>query len=205
MHRNYYEINLLVGGCALLDQSSDWTSEQWEPRMSRSTARGVRVTYSLDHIGRYWTSSQSMEFHLFFRCWETVYCGSPKNSPNDLLYPQVTAVHQWLSASAHASYFQQVCNLIFTESGAKINRQYYREVLLMQEMLQWFAALLEMRLSSSKTMHQHTTFMTWLSFCAMRHPTINRDMWPDNITDINPVHYHHLLMLFDWNLSCHTA
>jgi len=66
---------------------------------------------------------------------------------------------------AHAFHFQHVpkvsvavsnlsyINIIFTKHGAKSDRQYCREVLLMQELL----PLLEM--SSREKMHQHTALM----------------------------------------------
>jgi len=60
-------------------------------------------------------------------------------------------------------------NLIFIEPGAKINRQYYRDMLLMQRLLQRSAALLEKCLSSSKTMRQHIMLVTQSSFCTVRH------------------------------------
>jgi len=51
--------------------------------------------------------------------------------------------------------------LIFIEPGAKINRQYYRDVLLTQKLLyQQSAALLETCLSSSKTVRQHIVLVT---------------------------------------------
>jgi len=45
-------------------------------------------------------------------------------------------------------------------------------------------------LSFSKVMQQHIAIMSWLSYCAMRHSFINRDMRPANVTDLNTVDYH---------------
>jgi len=60
-------------------------------------------------------------------------------------------------------------NLIFVQPGAKINGQYYRDMLLMQRLIRRSAALLETCLSSSKTMRQHIVPVTQSSFCAVRH------------------------------------
>jgi len=64
-------------------------------------------------------------------------------------------------------------NLIFVEPGAKINGQYYWDVLLMQRLLQRSAALLETCLSSSNTMRQHIVLVTQSSFCAVRHRSLS--------------------------------
>ena len=60
-------------------------------------------------------------------------------------------------------------NLIFVEPGAKINGQYYRDMLLMQRLLRRSAALLKTCLPSSKTMRQHIVLVTQSSFCSVRH------------------------------------
>jgi len=120
---------------------------------------------------------------------ELCYRRSSKNSQNDLIYSPVhgnqTAQHQCQSSSAHASHFQQVCNvsvalsklgytnLVFIEAGAKLNRQYYREVLLMQELLPVICSIARDAFVFSKTVRQHIALMTWSSFCAVmcRQPT----------------------------------
>ena len=102
-------------------------------------------------------------------------------------------------SSEHASHFQQVskvsvavlkldyANLIFTEPGAKINSQYFWEVLLMQELdLQhcWRCDCLPERQCINMS-------RSWQSsVCALIIPFINRDVWPANITDLNPVDCH---------------
>jgi len=58
-------------------------------------------------------------------------------------------------------------NFIFLRPGAKINGQYYKDVLLMQSLLQRSAALLG--LPSTKTMRWHIVLVTQSSFCAVRH------------------------------------
>jgi len=60
-------------------------------------------------------------------------------------------------------------NLIFLEPGAKINRHYYRDILLTQRLLWRSTALLQTCSSSSKTMRQHIVLVTQSSFCAVRH------------------------------------
>ena len=76
--------------------------------------------------------------------------------------------------------------LIFIEHGAKINGQYYRDVLLTQKLLpeiHSIAVLLETCLSSSKTVRQHIVLVTQSSFCAVRHPNssvlvASQQSWP---------------------------
>ena len=99
----------------------------------------------------------------------------------------------------HASHLQRVrkisvavskfsyINHIFTETLAKINREYTEKYCWCRNCCQWSTALLETCLSSSKTTHQHIALMTWSIFCAIRHPFLNYDVWPANIS---PVDYH---------------
>jgi len=73
-------------------------------------------------------------------------------------------------------------NLIFVEPGAKINGQYYRDMLLMQRLLWRSAALLETCLSSSKTMRQHIVLVTQSEFLLNKTPQFISP-------DLNPVNY----------------
>jgi len=90
-----------------------------------------------------------MKLHLFFAD-EKLFTVALLRS-----HKMICCMCQWESNSVTSlpavfcacSHFQQVCkvsvvvlklgytNLIFSETGAKINRQYYGEVLLMQELL----------------------------------------------------------------------
>jgi len=58
--------------------------------------------------------------------------------------------------------------LIFIEPGAKINGQYYQDLLLTQKLL---SAIRSIAGDMRKTMRQHIMLVTQSSFCAMRHPT----------------------------------
>ena len=129
--------------------------------------------------------SEHEKFYVyFFHCWEIVYCGRPKNSQNDLMYAPVATKHRSISVShlqrMHPTFSKSVRSLLWCQNlviptlfsvmlvlkstGSITEKCYW-----CRNCYQRSAALLEMCLSSSKTMHQLIALMTWSSFCAMRH------------------------------------
>jgi len=104
----------------------------------------------------------------------------------------------------HASDFQHVRKvsaavsklsynkLIFIEPGIKINKQYYSEVLLMQELLPVICSIagdvFVFQQDNAPTHRAHVM----VEFLCHERPNlfISRDMWPANITDLNLVNHH---------------
>jgi len=94
------------------------------------------------------TSSVGMKLRLFFHWWEIIYCGSPKNSQKDQVYaPMTNSFSLNLALKSPGSINEKCC--------------WCRNCCL------WSAALLEMWLSFSKTMHQYIALMTLSNFCAV--------------------------------------
>jgi len=92
--------------------------------------------------------------------------------------------------SRYRNWAVSLYNLIFVELVAKVNGQYYRGGLLMQELLPAICSIHWNCLSSSKTMHQHIALSTLSSFCAVLHPSSSvLILWPANSSDQNPVDY----------------
>jgi len=71
--------------------------------------------------------------------------------------------------------------LIFVDPGAKINEQYYRDV-LRQNLLPGIRRVSGNMLTFQKTVPQRIVHGTRLSCCVA-------DMWPPNSPDLNPVDY----------------
>ena len=105
-------------------------------------------------------------------------------------------------SSAHASYFQQVrkvsvaisklvsTSLIFIEPGAKINRQYHQEVLLMHELLPVICSIagdVFGFLQESAPTHRVNGMVKLLYHEAPRSLAV---ICAANITYLNPVHHH---------------
>jgi len=155
-----------------------------------------------------------MKLRLFFHWREIVYCGSLRihKWSGVCAIGNKTSQHQCQPFSVHESHVQQVhkvsvvvsklgyTNLIFIESGAVISRQYYREVSLVQELLPVICSIagnvFVFRQDNAPTHTYGRVSVPWdTSF-------INCDMWPTNITDLNSVDYH-FVMLLVWNSSCY--
>src|SRR6218665_4221085 len=77
--------------------------------------------------------------------------------------------------------------LFFVEPGVKVNGEYYRNVLLMEKMLQavW-------RMSSDFFIFQQDSAQAKDTIALLRRETpsfIGPDLWPANSSDLNPVDY----------------
>jgi len=100
-----------------------------------------------------------MKLLLFF-AGEKLFPAALLGTQNDLVYAPVATKHRDVSASrllrAYAYHFQQirkisvavlklayVINLVFIEYGAKSNRQYYQQVLLVYELLRMICSVAE--------------------------------------------------------------
>jgi len=147
---------------------------------------------------------RARNYGCFFHWWEIVCCGFRKNSRNDLVYAALVTKQRDISASyrlyLHPTFIKSIQFLLRYQNSVipslfSLNRtlkwtgNIIKKCWWCRNCCQWSAALLEMCLFSSDTVHQHIVLMTWSSFCAMRH-TIHLLMWPVNITDLNPVDYH---------------
>jgi len=86
-------------------------------------------------------------------------------------------------------------NLIFIEFAQINRRQYYQEVLLMQELLQVNCSIagdaFVFQQDNAPTHCAHD--MVELLCCETPHSVSNRHMWPANITDLNLVVDYHIL------------
>jgi len=95
------------------------------------------------------------EITSVFCRWGTVYCGCPKD------FTKSSGVCTSGSKTAWQPCQPVICCSIETRlyqphfRGTKINRQYYQEVLLTQELLSVICSIAECVFSFSKRMHQH--------------------------------------------------
>jgi len=96
-----------------------------------------------------------MKLHLFFADEELFTVAVLRTSQNDLMYAPVAAKQPDNHASQLSVAVSKLdyTNLIFIERGTKINRQYYQELLLTQELLSVICSIAECVFSFSKRMH----------------------------------------------------
>lgn len=81
-------------------------------------------------------------------------------------------------------------NLIFVEPGAKINGQYYRDVLLMQKLLPEISSIAgDMFVFQQDNAPAHRARHTVELLRSETPKFISPDMWPANSPDLNPVDY----------------
>jgi len=79
-----------------------------------------QIILSIESIN--FTSSQCTKLRQFFHRWEIVYCGSPKNSQNDLVYVAAAGKHRSISAShllyMHRTFSKSVTSLLRYQNWA---------------------------------------------------------------------------------------
>jgi len=84
------------------------------------------------------------------------------------------------------------CNkLIFTEPGAKINGQYYRDALLTQKLLPAICSIAGdvFVFQQDNAPARRACDTVELFLCSKKRLFISPDMWPANSPDLNPVDY----------------
>jgi len=82
-------------------------------------------------------------------------------------------------------------NLVFIKPGAKINGQYYRDMVLMQELLPVIRSIAgDVFVFQQRNVPTHRARQTVRLLCRETPDFISPDMWPANSTVLNPVDYH---------------
>ena len=167
--------------------------------VKKKRARELTVANRLNRLQRSQRLLDKFSEHevgfIFFTDEKLFTMAPPMNSQNDRVYTPVATKKRDISASrllrTRPTFSKSVMvsvavsklsctNLIFIEPGAKVNGKYYRDMLLMQQLLPRCAALLDTCSSSSKTTHQRIALVTVKLLRREMSQFISPDMWPAN-------------------------
>ena len=143
---------------------------------------------------------------IFFTDEKLFTVAAPMNSQNDRVYAPRGTKKRDISARrllcTHSTFSKSVMvsvavsklgctNLIFVEPGAKINGQYYRDVLLMQKLLPEIRSIAgDVLVFQQDNAPAHRARDTVELLRRETPQFISPNMWPANSLDLNLINYH---------------